>query len=124
MTILFLSKEGLFNIIGGYFGAKPVDFMASPKMFPWIYMISGVWSGLGWASIIYVATLAGVSMELVEAAKIDGAGRMQTIWHVHLPHLKPTIITLFILRMGGVLGVGFDKVFLLQNDLNRESFIN
>ena len=119
ITILFLSTEGLFNKIGALFGAEAVNYMSKPNYFPWIYMISGVWSGLGWGTVIYVATLAGTSMELVEAATIDGANRMQTIWHVHLPHLKPTIITLFILRMGGILGVGFEKVFLLQNDLNK-----
>ena len=119
MTIMFLNREGLFNIIGGMFGAAPVDFMSMPEAFAWIYSLSGLWSGLGWGTIIYMATLSGVSMELVEAAKIDGATRMQTIWHVHLPHLKPTIITLFILKMGGLLGVGFEKVFLLQNPLNK-----
>ena len=121
MTILFLNRQGLFNIIGGFFGAEATDLMSSPSAFPWIYSISGLWSTLGWGTIIYMATLAGVSVELIEAAKIDGANRMQVIWHVHLPHLKPTIITMFILRIGQVLSVGFEKVFLLQNSLNRET---
>ena len=105
MTIMFLNREGLINIILGLF----------------IYALSGLWSSLGWSTIIYLATLSGVSMELIEAAKIDGAKRMQIIWHVQLPHLKPTIITLMILQLGGLVSVGFEKTFLLQNPLNMEA---
>lgn len=121
MVLMFTNREGLINILLGFFGVEAIDFMSIPSVFPWIYVISDLWSGLGWGTIIYTATLSGVSMELVEAAKIDGASRMQTIWHVYLPHLKPTIITMFILRMGSLLGVGFEKVFLLQNPLNLET---
>ena len=85
--------------------------MAIPSAFAPIYALSGLWSGLGWGTIIYLATLSGVSPELVEAAKIDGAGRMKVIWHVQLPHLMPTIVTMFILRMGSILSVGFEKTF-------------
>ena len=95
--------------------------MAIPSAFAPIYALSGLWSGLGWGTIIYLATLSGVSPELVEAAKIDGAGRMKVIWHVQLPHLMPTIVTMFILRMGSILSVGFEKTFLLQNDLNLDA---
>lgn len=121
MIILFTNREGLINILLGFLGVEAVDFMANPSAFPWIYVLSDLWSGLGWGTIIYMATLAGVSQELIEAAKIDGATRMQIIWHVHLPHLKPTVVTMFILRMGSLLGVGFEKVFLLQNPLNMET---
>jgi putative aldouronate transport system permease protein len=123
MTMLFLNRQGLFNIIGGTLfgdGYKAVDFMSNPDVFPWAYSLSGVWSELGWGTIIYIATLAGVSSELVEAAKIDGATRFQVIRHVYLPHLKPTIITMLILQIGQMLSVGFEKVFLLQNPLNME----
>ena len=121
MVILFLSRDGLLNILIGYFGGKPTDLMANPSAFSWIYSLSGLWSELGWGTIIYTAALAGVSLELVEASKIDGATRFQTIWHVQLPHIKPTIITMFILRMGQLLSVGFEKVFLLQNPLNMDA---
>lgn len=121
MVMLFTNREGLINILIGFLGIESIDFMAIPSAFPWVYVISGLWSGLGWGTIIYMATLAGVSPELIEAAKIDGATRLQVIWHVHLPHLKPTIITMLILRMGSMLGVGFEKVFLLQNPLNMET---
>lgn len=121
MVMLFTGREGLINIILGFFGKEAVDYLAIPAAFSWIHVISGLWSELGWSTIIYTATLAGVSAELVEAAQIDGATRLQTIWHVHLPHLKPTIITMFILKMGTMLNVGFEKVFLLQNPLNMEA---
>lgn len=121
MTIMFLNREGLINKIIGFFGVEAIDFMGIPSAFAPIMSITGLWSNLGWGTIIYLATLAGVSMELIEAAKIDGATRMQIIWNVHLPHLKPTIVTMLILRIGSLLGVGFEKVFLLQNSLNIEA---
>lgn len=121
MTILFLNREGLMNIIIEFLGGEKKDFLAEPAAFAFIYAITGLWQGLGWGTIIYLATLSGVSPELIEAAKLDGANRMQVIWHVDLPHLKPTIITLFILQMGSLLSVGFEKTFLLQNSLNLEA---
>jgi len=121
MCLLFLNSDGLYSTIRGFFGLEPVNLMASAKAFPWIYFVSGVWQGVGFGTVLYLATLAGVSQELVEAATIDGATRMQVIRHVHFPHLKGTILIQFILRMGGVLSVGFEKVFLLKNSLNQES---
>lgn len=121
MTIMFLNREGLINIILGFFGVEAIDFMSLPEAFAPIYAITDVWKHLGWNTIIFMATLAGASAELVEAAKLDGASRMEVIWHVYLPHLKPTIITMFILRMGQLLNVGFEKTFLLQNPLNMEA---
>lgn len=121
MVILFLSREGLFNIINGWIygkGYEAKNFMSDSNVFPWAYVISDVWSELGWGTIIYLAALSGVSTELVEAAKIDGANRLQIIRNVYLPHLLPTIVIMFILRMGSMLGAGFEKVFLLQNPLN------
>ena len=121
MLILFSGRDGLFNIVVGFFGVEARDIMAMPEAFAPIYVLSDLWAGLGWGTIIYLATLSGVSPELVEAAKIDGAGRMKVIWHVQLPHLLPTIVTMFILRTGKLLSVGFEKAFLLQNDLNRDA---
>ena len=121
MLMLFLDKDGLINNIIAFFGGERVSYLSVPSAFAPIYAISDLWQGLGWGTIIYLATLAGISVELVEAAKIDGAGRLQTRWHVHLPYLKPTIITLFILKMGSLISVGFEKVFLLQNPLNLDA---
>lgn len=121
MVLLFTSDTGLVNIIAGFFGKEAVDYISEPSLFAGIYTISEVWQDLGWDTIIFLATLAGVSGELVEAAKLDGAGRFKVIWHIQIPHLLPTIITLLILRTGKVLSVGFEKVFLLQNDLNLDA---
>ncbi|MFR8034175.1 MAG: ABC transporter permease [Lachnospiraceae bacterium] len=121
MIILFLQQDGMINNLIAFFGGQRRDFISEPAAFAPIYAISDLWQGLGWGTIIYLATLAGISQELVEAAEIDGAGRMQIIWHVHLPHLKPTIITLFLLKMGSLISVGFEKIFLLQNPLNMDA---
>lgn len=121
MTILFLNRGGMVNGIMEAFGGGDTNLLAQPSAFAPIYAITGLWQGLGWGTIIYLATLSGVSQELQEAARIDGAGRLQLIWHVNLPHLKPTIVILFILQMGSMLSVGFEKVFLLQNALNMEA---
>ena len=102
MTILFLSRDGLINRIIGFLGGEASNLMAKPSAFAPIFAITGLWQGLGWGTIIYLATLSGVSQELIEAARMDGASRMQIIWHVNLPHLNPTIITLFILQMGSM----------------------
>ena len=122
ITMLMLNKDsGIINALADLLGGERKDYMAMSSAFTWIYTLSGVWQSLGWNSIIYLASLAGVPLELVEAAKIDGANRLKTIWHVHLPHLKPTIVTLLILQMGSLVSVGFEKVFALQNTLNMEA---
>ena len=121
MVIMFLSRDGLFNILNGLFGKNVVDYIADPELFAPIYALSGSWQNLGWGTIIYLASLSGVSMDLVDAAKIDGASRMQVIRHVYIPHLLPQIVTLFILQTGSMLSIGFEKVFLLQNSLNLEA---
>ena len=83
-----------------------------------LYTWSGVWQGLGWGTIIYLAALSSISPELIEAARIDGATRFKIVWHINIPSILPTVITLLILRVGSLVGVGFEKIFLLQNDLN------
>ena len=85
-----------------------------------VMAVSSEWRGLGWDTIIYMAALAGISADLIEAAKIDGANRFQVIKNVYLPHIKPTIVTLLILRIGSIMSLGFDKAWLLQNPLNIE----
>ncbi|MGB8454065.1 MAG: ABC transporter permease subunit [Anaerocolumna sp.] len=119
MLIIFLQSDtGIFNTLGGMFGLDSVDFLSRPKLFKSIYVWSGVWQGLGWSSIIYISALSGVDYQLHEAAIVDGATKLQRIWHVDLPSIKPTIVMLLILNMGQIMNVGFDKVFLLQNSLN------
>lgn len=122
MIMLFFGRSnGLVNNIIELFGGERVDFLTIPKYFASIYVWSGVWKDLGWSTIIYLAALSGVSPELVEAARIDGATRLQVIRFVNIPTILPTIIIMLILSCGSILSVGFEKVFLLQNDLNKDA---
>lgn len=118
LQCFFQRSNGLVNNVIAALGQERVDFLSIPEYFASLYVWSGVWQNMGWDAIIYIAALAGVSMDLIEAAKIDGANRLKIIWHVSLPHILPTIVTLLILRTGSVLSVGFEKIFLMQNPLN------
>ncbi|MCJ8008507.1 ABC transporter permease [Lederbergia wuyishanensis] len=122
MIIAFLDPTtGIVNHIITQFGGEPVKFLTSPNWFRHIYIWSGQWQGLGWGTIIYLAALAGVNPELLEAAKVDGATRFQRIIHINIPTILPTVIVLFILNFGSFMSVGFEKVLLLQNTLNSET---
>ena len=119
MLTLFLNPtSGIFNIIITKLGGESVNFLQDPANFKWIYVLSAVWQEMGWGSIIYFATLSGVDRSLLEAAEIDGANRFQKIWYINVPVLIPTIIILLILQCGSLLSVGYEKVFLMQNNLN------
>lgn len=122
MVISFLSPTtGIIVKLVTLMGGKAENYMTQPEWFRPIYILSGIWQETGWGSIIYLAALAGIDPNLHEAAQIDGANRLQRIWHINLPGIQPTIITLFILRCGRIMDVGFEKVFLLQNALNLSS---
>lgn len=122
MIILFTQYEGgLFNNLRALLGLPKMEFITVPHFFPSIYVWSGVWQSIGWGTIIYLAALSNVSPELIEAAKIDGAGRLRIIANISFPAILPTVITMLILNAGQVLSVGFEKIFLLQNPLNLET---
>ncbi len=118
VTLFFNQKTGVVNAIIEFLGGTRTDFLTKASYFEDIYVWSGVWQGLGFGAIIYIAALASVPMEQIEAARIDGATRLQIIWHVNIPYILPTIIIMLIFSCGGILGVGFEKILLLQNDLN------
>lgn len=119
MITLFLNPEsGVINKVINLFGMESVFFMQNAHQFKWIYVLSGVWQGSGWGAIIYFAALSAVDKELLEAADIDGATRLQKIIYINLPVLVPTIVILFILNCGSLLNVGYEKVYLLQNSAN------
>ena len=119
MIILFFNRDvGVFNNIRELLGLERVQYMASAQAFSHIFVWSGVWQGIGWGTIIYLAALSNVSPELIEAARIDGANRLQIIRNVNLPCIMPTVTIMMILSSGGVLAIGFEKVFLLQTPLN------
>ncbi len=122
MLYLFLSPQyGIINNFLSVFGISPIGFLESDKYFKAVYVLSEIWQESGWSSIIYIAALAGIDPSLYEAAKIDGASRWKRLWHVSLPGITPTIITLLILRIGQLMSVGFEKALLLQNNLNIQS---
>jgi len=98
-----------------------VNFMADPKLFRHIYVWSGIWQNMGWSSIIYLAALASIDPELHEAAVIDGANRWRRILSINVPGILPTVVILFILSTGSVMSVGFEKVFLMQNQMIMET---
>ena len=103
------------------FGGESVYFMGKPGLFKTIYVLTSVWQYAGWNSIIYMAALSGIDPQLHEAATIDGAGRFKRVWHINIPGILPTVVIMLILNCGSIMSVGFDKIFLLQNDLNRSS---
>ena len=118
ILILFSNENGLFNIIGSWFGMEPNNLLTEPKLFKHLYVWSGEWAGIGWSSVIYIAALSGVDQQMHEAAIVDGANKLQRMFRIDLPSITPTIVMLLILKMGQIMGVGFEKAYLLQNDLN------
>lgn len=118
MLQIFLGADGMLNILLPKIGLDTVPLLTSPSMFHGVYAWSGAWQGLGFSSVIYIATLAGVDPGLHEAAIMDGASIWRRIWHIDLPELRPTILLLFILGIGNVVNVDFQKVLLMQNPLN------
>ena len=116
---IFNSRTGVYGtLMESIIGAYPEDLFSKPANFRHMYVWSGVWQQFGWNSIVYIAALAAVSPELHEAAQIDGASRFQRMLHVDLPAILPTITIMLILRMGSVMTIGFEKVYLMQNSLN------
>ena len=122
MLSMFLSPStGIVNKLLTLFGVKPVDFMGKAELFRPVYIISGIWQGSGWSSIIFIAALAGIDPQLHEAAEIDGANRLQRIWHINLPGILPTAVIMFILNCGSIMSVGFEKAYLMQNSMNQSA---
>lgn len=119
----FFSRDGLVNYILKSLGiiANPISFTSEPGWFRPIYVGSGIWQGLGWGSIVYLAAITNIDPQLYEAALIDGAGRFKQALYVTLPGIMPTIIIMFILRVGNIMNVGFEKVFLMYNPLVYET---
>ncbi|HFU3866612.1 TPA: ABC transporter permease [Streptococcus suis] len=120
MIFLFFSVGGPVNSILGKFGLE-TNFLTDPDFFRPLYILSGIWQGMGWASTLYTATLVNVDPALIEAAKLDGANILQRIWHIDLPALRPMMVIQFILAAGGIMNVGYEKAFLMQTSLNLTS---
>lgn len=122
MLIVFLSPSvGIVNNFIAAMGGERIFFLGIPEYWKHIFVWSDVWQNTGWNAIIYVAALAGINPELYEAAKVDGASKWQCIRHIDLPGIAPTMTILFIMRMGSVMNIGFQKAFILQNALNSDA---
>lgn len=111
----FVSSTGIITQFLGLFGLEAQSLLSNKDYFLPIYVISNIWSGMGWGAIIYLSALSGVDQQLYDAAKVDGAGRWKQMIHVTLPSIMPTIIIMFLLRMGNIMGVGHEKIMLLYN---------
>lgn len=118
MVYVFFSNTGLINNFIMMFGGEPIHFMAKAAWFKPLYISSGVWQETGWAAIIYLAALAGVSPEVHEAAIMDGASKFQRIIHVDIPAILPTAMILLVLSVGNLMNIGFEKAYLMQTPLN------
>lgn len=111
----FTNANGIITDILTLFGRDRMSLLMEPSMFVPVYVISNIWQEVGWGSIIYFAALSSIDSELYEACRIDGGGRLRQAWHITLPGILPTIVILLILRIGGILNVGYEKIILLYN---------
>lgn len=118
LNIMLSPSSGLISAIYKLFGAQAPNLLASPRLFPSLYVWSDVWQNAGWDAIVYLAALASVDPNLYEAATVDGAGKRQKMLYIDLPMLLPMSCVMLILRAGGIMNVSFEKAYLMQNDLN------
>ena len=113
--------DGIVNTMIKALGGTPINFLSEPSWFRTIYVASGIWQDFGYNSIIYLSAISAVDPQLYEAARIDGAKRIQIMFRITLPCILPTAIIMLILNFGGIMNVGFEKVFLMQNNLNLDT---
>jgi len=111
-------RIGVVGHIIEWFKLPATDLIGKPQAFPWIYVITNIWQYAGFDAIVYLAALSAISPELYEAARMDGATRLQKMRHIDIPGILPVIVILLILEMSNILGIGFEKIFLMQNSLN------
>jgi len=121
MTAFLSPNTGIVNQLIKKLGMEPIAFLEKPEWFKTLYVFSEVWQRAGWNSIIYMAALTNIDVQLHEAAIVDGSNKLQRIWYIDIPGIMPTTVILLILNMGNIMSVGFEKVFLMQNSLNMRS---
>ncbi|MDR1263184.1 MAG: ABC transporter permease subunit [Oscillospiraceae bacterium] len=121
LLIDFVSSDGAVTSFLKLFGFPSVNLLGQARYFRSVYIVSDLWQHLGWNSIIYLSALASIQMELYEAARIDGAGKLKQVWHVTLPGIAPTITILLILQIGSMMSVGYEKIILLYNSITYET---
>ncbi|MGI5899762.1 MAG: ABC transporter permease [Christensenellales bacterium] len=118
--VIFSPENGIVNMFLTRMGMNKVYWLTSESAFRLFYTAQGIWKGVGWGTIVYLAALAAIDVEMCEASYIDGANRFQRIWYITLPSIRPTIIILLILKVGDFLDTGFEHIYLMTNSLNRE----
>lgn len=116
---LFATGSGGINNLLDDWGFDRIELMTDPQYFRWVWLFQNIWQGAGWGAIIFLAALAAVDPTLYEAAEMDGAHRLRQLWHITLPALRGAIVILFILRLGHIMDLGFEHIFLLQNPMNQ-----
>jgi putative aldouronate transport system permease protein len=121
MIVSFTNNGGVINNLFAHFGYDGQAMLQKPELFRPIYVLSEIWQKIGWESIIYIAALTAIDQEQYEAARMDGAGRFKQMWHITLPGIMPTITIMFILRIGNLLNIGFEKIILLYNSVTYET---
>jgi len=121
LQVFLADQSGLVNVILKTLGFKPIRFLGIAPLFKHVYVWSDVWQHTGWNAIIYLAALTNVDPSLHEAAIIDGADKVKRIWYIDIPAIIPTIITLLLLGIGNIMSIGFEKAFLMQNNLNIQA---
>ncbi len=121
INVMFSVNSGVVNTVIEMLGGQRILFTGQADCFPHMYVWSGIWQNMGWNSVIYFAALSAVSEELHDAAIVDGANKWQRILHIDLPTILPTVTIMLVLRVGQLMNVGFEKVFLMQNNLNLQA---
>ena len=117
---MFSTTDGaIYHVLTQIFGANAPDLLSDPKLFPALIVGQNIWKETGYGTIIYLAALSSVDVQLYEAAKIDGAGRWQLMWHVTLPAIRGTIVLMLIMKVGQLLNTSYEQIFLMQNSMNR-----
>ncbi|HJA32370.1 MAG TPA: ABC transporter permease subunit [Candidatus Eisenbergiella pullicola] len=116
-----LATDGLVNRWLTSLGMEPVNFLGNPEVFPWTMIVSDIWKGFGFGTVVYLAALTGIDPELYDAAKVDGAKRIRQIRYITLPLLMPTIILMLVLSLGGIMNAGFDQIYNLYSPVVYET---
>ena len=115
LVTLLSTDNGLINIIREAFGKESIMFLGDPRYFRQVLVVSDIWKGIGWGSIVYLAAISGVDQEMYEAEYIDGANRWRRIWHITLPSISHIVVIMLIFSVGGLLNAGFEQIFLLYS---------
>lgn len=121
IMIDILASDGIVNTFLGLLGVKPISFLGSPSIFPWTMIVTDIWKGFGFGTVVYLAALTGIDPGLYEAALIDGANRWKQTIYITLPLLAPTIILMAVLSLGNVMNAGFDQIYNLYSPAVYES---